>query len=327
MAIITKAVNLGHRLAASADKLGRAMPHSRNDLSDFIREKIDLAIQSRALELPYEAARTAASLLDSGKVVLTASEGWQYRPVESLADLHQAYPLLRFMPETLVREIGDYLPPAALSFKLFDQRNGYTCYQLPITPKNIDRIEQARSLVIKAMEKRGYKGFALDIDRKYDPNSSYFVVENLDSEIVAAGRMTFKSASRNMPVEDGLKEDGARYDLQGQAGKISEINSFYCKRSDRRSLFVLYAAFGRFAYINNFNKVICLVDERNERLHWLYSKAGFKYSEQYSDRISFPTFGQIKFDQFRPTSWRVMEMNRYMVMLHALRSLQYFDKP
>lgn len=284
-------------------------------------QKLNLARRSGILQIYDEGAMTAANLWDA---IRTPA-----RPIGASRAIQRFYPAFKYLPETMTASLTDIFPPVSPQITLYDGKHGLNCSQLPIDGNNREKIESAREKVASAMTNFGYRGFSKEIDRGYDPNSSYFIVENKKAEILAAARMSYKTDERNIPLEDGIREDGSNYVLEGEEWLSGEINSFFYQRREGReicnaSLALLFATLGRYAWRMGFNHVYCLTDSNNKKTSSLYLHAGFKYSPRFEQTIYFPTFGRAGDDnELKPTKWAVMEMSRAYIVFHALKGINY----
>jgi hypothetical protein len=281
------------------------------------RQKMSMLRDAGAKKIIADFGRTTLNMLTSN-CLLTSPEIRLER-----MDVYRAYPFFQYFSDALAVEMAQYFPPLRVPFTLIDKTNGYACQQIPMDAGVPEGVEEVRMQAAQALGKRHYEGFNFDIDRRYDNNSAYFVVKNEQGVVVSAGRMTYKTERKTIPTEDGVSPDGSRYSLAGQEGEIAEINSFFCNKEDRLSLMVLFASFGRYAWLMGFKKVICSVDREHEKAWKLYQKAGFRFSKIFSQDIHFPTFGRSKDAGFQPTQWTIMEMNQKYILWHALSAFRF----
>lgn len=285
--------------------------------------KLTLVRRAGLFRLGDESVRTLVNLVNARN-----NPALQQAPHPT--EIERPYPFLKYLPQVLIEQLGKSFPATDLQLTLIDTKHGLICSQMPVTAPNGEKIERARQRVVAASKDYGYEGFSEEIDRSYDPNSVYFIVENRHGEVVAAARMSRKTADNRMPLEDGLKLDGSRYCLPGKEERVGEINSFFYKRRQaggtrRAVLELLFAALGRYSWLMGFEHVYCLADADHQKTQDLYLKAGFKFSQQFAERIYFPEFGRSKNNAIEPTQWTVMEMSRTMIIFHALKGINYLS--
>ena len=317
--------NFGAKLKVSAVNLYRAVPRDRKTFMSLHRQKVGFIKEAGIRQVAREWLRTAINLIIAGRASYSkeVKKTFISAPPWDITDIYRSYPFFKYIPDTLAMEIARYFPPNYQPLTLVDKKYGYTCYQLPINEDNREKVEAARTLVAGSLLKYGYEGWSNEIDRRNDPHAFYFIVEDDQGEIVATSRMIHRITDNTIPLEQGLKEDGTSYSLHEETRNVVDINSFYNKKGHTRALFPLFAAMGRHAWLTGAQRVYCMLDEDNEYITKLYLKARFKFSEQFSEKIYFQTFGRTSEREFQPTFWTIMEMRRFWIFFHGLRANKY----
>ena len=316
--------SLGLSLKTSFVNLYQAVPQDRATLKSLHLQKMTLLKNSGVSQFLQEGVRTAINLIYSTAIFpFTSPKGLSFMGYKDMVQVHRSFPILKYLPDTLAAELANYLPPIYAPIKLVDKKNGYTCYQLTINEVNRDKVEQARALVAKSEVNFGYEGWSDEIDRGYDYHAFYFIVEDREGQIVATSRLVRRIAGGRAPLEDGLKADGTQYSLEGDKLSIIDINSFYNKKGQVKALFPLFAAMGRYAWLTGAQKAFCMLDEKNKYIVNLYTRAKFRFSDRFSEKIYYPTFGKEEDGKFQPTFWKIMEMNQLYILLHSLRASKF----
>lgn len=313
---------LGGRWRTSFSNLYRALPRSRQELLAAHQVKAQALKQAGVAGIGYDLLRSAVSLAN----IIRGDCPVLQQPFAPLQTTFvSAFPLVKYLPEVLTRELEQLIQIEDSPLILTDSKNGYCCQQLIVGPENRTEVEKIRVLVAEALYGRGYDGFSNEIDRSYDPNSCYLVVRDSRQEVVAVARMTFRTRELKLPTENGEKDSGIKYDFSGLTNQISEINSFFYRAGEKRAMLpILFAALGSLAWRMGVTKVICLVDSNNPKLQKLYQLAGFRFSEKLSEEVYFPTFGKTKEGAgIIPTRWKIMEMGPQLIFWHALQALKY----
>jgi len=305
------------QVRGSALRLYHAVPRDRQTLKSLHQDKVGLIKQAGLKKVFQSFGRTMVNLVLSQPA----------RGASSLdeADLYRSYPFFRYLPDSLAREIGRYLSPPTLPLALRDSKNQYTCYQLTMNEANQEKIEQARRMFASAIEKHNYVGWADDIDKSFDPYSSYYVVENREGIIIAAARVIQKTSDNFLPFETGFTRNNSQYKHKLPDGlNTMEITSFCYEKGHGKSMRSLFPALARHASLTGVERIFCLLDDENIKTKELYLKVGFKASSMYNEKIFFPTFGRLIDGRLSPTFWTIMEMGQLHFSLISLRSLNYY---
>lgn len=268
--------------------------------------------------LTQKTARTALNLF-------AGVSSRKSKEVPRYAEVQQAYPLLPQNPGPISLKIASWLPIVITPIGLEDRKHSFFCRQIPITPENMDVVEAARRIVAGSLSKYGYEGWSNEIDRKNDRHASYFIVYDRKKNIVATSRMIHRREDNTLPLEQGIRPDGTHYSLEGIPEIMIDVNSFYFKRETVNipALFLLYATMARYATLSGVNRAFCMLDPNNSFIKKLYLKAGFRFSERFTEPIYFPTFGRTVDGKFEPTYWRIMEMGPYRIMFYASLAFKY----
>jgi hypothetical protein len=203
---------------------------------------------------------------------------------------------------------------------LKDNEHNLTCRQAPIDSDHAALIIRLKQFVINGFTKQGYEGFSPEIDSYFDPYSNYFYVENQAGKLLAVLRITEKTDRNELPLEQGLKNDGSRYRLDEQV-KIADANSFVFHSP--RALPVLFAAIAKFAVSRGIDKGFLLLDDGSARFKQIYLGGGFAQSKKYTAPIYFPTFGRTVGGRFQPTYWSILELDQASIQRHSLAAQNY----
>jgi len=199
--------------------------------------------------------------------------------------------------------------------KIINKTTMHKVSLIPINHRHRLELEEIKKYIYDGFTKFGYKGFSIDIDNSYDPLSIYFCIRDKNSKIVAATRITIKLNGKKIACEYGIRNNGKCYTFK-TSERIAEMNSFVF--SSYRALPLLFATLGKFSYQNNITRGYCLMDVESQRFQEIYKFSGWKESEQYNDTVLFPTFGKITEEQFIPTQWRIMEIDKEKIYKYSL---------
>lgn len=308
------------RVISSARVLYNARPRNREALAVLHQQKMGHLREAGFRQVILDGGRTALNLVDSIVVAPPSSSA------VDLEEIHSAYPLFRYLPDTLAIETTRSFPSAPTPITLIDRKNGYTCYQLEVNDENNAKIEEARGTVATALSQLGYVGWDDVVNGANDLNAYWFVVEDREGNIVATSRMIHRRSNNTLPFEQALRpDDKTHYSLTGETENIVDINSFNYRRGDGKALYILFAALARHAWLMRCTRGFCILDQENQHIEKLYRRAGFRFSRQFPEKVHFPGFGKIIKGELQPTQWAIMEMGQRGLFFHnTLRMLKGF---
>lgn len=197
---------------------------------------------------------------------------------------------------------------------LVHQQDGYSYYQIPVNSHTNKHTLCLRNLHKKRLHNAGYAGYSDEIDQEYHSQGTYFCA--MYGNIVATTmRANIRTERNRFPFEMGIKPDGSHHHYDKHFNAI-DLNTYSLERGYyKQPTPILFHLAAKFALTNNAKRVYGMADASNGAILHLYQGLHFKFSDDFSEPITFKTF--VYESSQKPVPWHILEWQEKDIIFAA----------
>lgn len=197
---------------------------------------------------------------------------------------------------------------------LVAEREGYSCYALPVNDETSELTLFLRSLHKERLDNAGYQGYSDDFDEQYHLTGTYFYVE-AEGIVAATLRINKRSDELIFPFELGHLDNRTQYTYRSPEPAVDL--STYClhKRFYKKATPLLFSVAANYILTAGVRRVFGLYDIKNQTIKNIHRRLGLGNSPTYTQPIFFDTF--LHKESKEPVRWGIVEWQESRLMEYS----------